>query len=269
METIKIAFNYRNSIENIDFDKCTKSIRVLSDTFCICIHETDSNETYLINQYQIPNNITENEYIAYVSEANNQLSIECKTNIFYVYTKINTQIPSDYYAKEGDKAILTLLTSKGHDYIPLSETIDFYNFTNLSACNASLFSKIQEHFADFKVKTTISSLFSMLINYNESEKKVLIFVEKMHFTILAAEKNYFLGANGFGFVNEADFTYYTMNFIRKIFIKTNDIQIIICGNIEERSPIFQSLKKYFNQTCILQAKNETKINHYHYYCDIF
>lgn len=269
METIKTAFSYNNLIENIDFNKCTKSIRLLSDTFCICIHEHGGKEPYLINQYTIPSDLREKQFIAYISEANTQLSMVCKINIFYVYTKINTQIPTDYYLKEGDKAILSLLTSKGEDHMPISENIDFYNFTNFSACNKSLYDNIQEHFPDFKLKTSISSLFSILYNYNESEKKVLIFVEKMHFTILAAEKNIFFGANGFSFVNEADFTYYTVNFIRKIFIKTNDIQIIICGNIEEKSPIFQSLKKYFYQTCILQSKNETKIDHYHYYCDIF
>ena len=269
METIKTAFSYKNSFENIDLNICTKSIRLLSDTFCICIHETDSKKSYSINQYTIPSDLIENEFIVYISEANRQLSMECKTNIFYVYTKINTQVPTDYYTKEGDKAILSLLTSKAEDYISLSENIEFYNFFNISACNKSLYTNIQQHFPDFKLKTSISNLFSNLYNYSESEKKVLIFVEKLHFTILAAEKKYFLGANGFSFVNEADFTYYTVNFIRKIFIKTSDIQIIICGNIEERSPIFQSLKKYFNQTCILQAKNETKTDHYHYYCDIF
>lgn len=269
METINPTFSYTNHIENIDLNKCTKSIRLSSNNFCICVHQTDDNKLYLINQYDIPLTLSEKELMGYIAETNKQLQIDCKKNFFYFYTKINTQIPNEYYTKEGNEHILSLLTSNAENYTPVNEHIDLYDFQNLSAWETSTYNDIKNNFPDFKLKTTISNLFLILHHYNQSEKKALIFVDKKHFTILAADKNYFLGANGFHFVNEADFTYFTVNFIRKIFAQTNDIQIIICGNIEENSPVFQSLKKYFNQSHILQHTHSNEIENYHYFCDMF
>ncbi len=269
MNTMTPAFAYKSNKENIDLVKYTKSIRFTSNGFTISIHNDEINDLYLVNYYELPSSLSEKEKVNAICDLNKNVGINCNKNLFYFYSRINTQIPKDFYEKESDEAILSLLTPESNTSSLLSEWIDKYEFYNLSVWNTSLLSMIRELFPDFTVKTCITSLFNVLYASNESEKKVVLFVENMHFTILAADKTHFLGANGFNFFNEADFLYFTVNFIRKIFVQSDDVHILMGGNIEERSPIFLSIKKYFKQTTVFQNTHSFEIENNHYFCDLF
>ena len=269
MNTITPSYSFINSKDNFELSNYTKSIRLTLNGFTFSVYNDESHDLYLLNHYDLPSSINNKDIIHLIADVNNSLGISCKKNLFYYYTHTNTQIPTDYFEKESENDILTLLTPESNSSTILSERIDLYEFYNLSVWDKTFLSAIRETFPDFTIKSILSNLFKLLHVSNESEKKVLLFIENMHFTILAAEKKQFLGANGFSFTNESDFIYYAVNFIRKLFVQTNDIQIVFGGNIEERSPIFQSVRKYFKQTSILQNTHSYAIENNHYFCDLF
>ncbi len=269
MELIALTFSYKSNKDNLNIAGYTKSIRLLSNELTIAIHNAETNDLYLLNQYKISLPYNHRELIASIAEINENLQIECKKNVFYLYTHTNTQIPKDFYSKKNEDTLIPLLTSDADSFSAITEWIDSYNFYNFSICESVLKQAIIEYLPKFSLKTTISNLFRLINNYSQTEKKVVIFVENMHFTILAAEKNSFLAANGFTFTNESDFIYYIANFIRKIFVQTEEIQIIILGHIEEDAPIFQIVKKYFKQTIICKNTHLHLIENYHYFSDLF
>lgn len=269
MDTCTLAFNYESDIEAIRITQCIKSIRLNSDGFTVSIHHEETRKIHLIHQYSLATSLSDKEKINQIVKIDNELNINCRKKIFYYHTQINTQIPEDYYTKENKDNILPLLTPKSETSTLLSEWIDAYKFHNLSVWDKTLLENIEESFPEFTIKTCISNLFNLLHTFDKSEKKVILFIDNRRFTILAAEKNSFLGTNSFSFTNEADFVYYIVYFIRKIFIRTDNIHISVGGNIEEQSVLFQSIKKYFKQLSILHYTHLNEIDNGHYFCDLF
>ncbi len=269
MNTSTLAFSYESDIENIRITQCIKSIRLNSDGFTVSIHHEETRKVHLIHQYNLSSTLSDEEKINQIVKTDKELNINCRKKIFYYHTLINTQIPEDYYTKENKDNILPLLTSKSETSTLFPERIDTYKFYNLSVWDKTLFADIKESFPGFTIKTCISNLFNLLHLFDKSEKKVILFIENRRFTILAAEKNSFLGTNSFSFTNETDFIYYIIYFIRKIFIRTENIHISIGGNIEEQSVLFQSVKKYFKQTSIFHHTHLSEIDNGHYFCDLF
>ncbi len=269
MELISLVFTYKSDKENVNMANYTKSIRLLSNEVTIAIRHAETKDLYLLNQYKLPSSYNNRDLIAQIAEINENLQLECKKNIFYLYNKINTQIPKDFYDKKNEDALIATLTPDSQLFSSITEWIDIYDFYNFSICEDALKKAIDEYFPKFLLKTTISNLFQLINNYNQTEKKILVFVENKHFTILAVERNNFLAANGFSFANELDFTYYIVNFIRKIFVQTEEVQIMMIGHIEEESPVFRMVKKYFKDTLIDKNTGLALVENSHYFCDLF
>lgn len=269
MDTLTPTFHYINNIDNSDISSFTKSIRLTSNNFSIIIHHEETKVIHLINTYTFPITLLdEKDIVSLINDANNHIDIKCKKNTFYIYSKTNTQIPQSFYSEEDINLITPLIINEAHLYKAHTDFIDLYNLYNISAIKNSLFEHIKSFFPDFEIKSHISNLFSLISKTNTEKNTILIFVENMHFTALAMQNQQYIGANGFQFSNETDFTYYIVDFIRKIFKTGKNISALMCGNIEEQSPIFQLTKKYIHKLSIIKESNFSQLDNYHYFCDI-
>lgn len=268
MKALTPTFCYINPIDNSDISSFIKSIRLTSNNFSIILHQEDTKVIHMINTYTFPITLNEKDIVSLIYEANNQIDIKCKKNIFYIYSKTNTQIPQSFYSNEDINHIIPLIINEAHQYKAHTDFINPYDLYNISAIRNSLFESIESLFPDFEIKSQISNLFSLISKINKEKNTILIFVENMHFTALAIQNHQFIGANGFQFSNETDFTYYIVDFIRKIFKTEKNISALMCGNIEEHSPIFQLTKKYIHKLSIIKQTNFSQLENYHYFCDI-
>lgn len=268
MDTLIPSFQYVNSIEKVDASACIKSIRLTSNVCTIAIYHPETKDIHLINTYNIDPSLKENEIVSWISEINNKLNIPCQKNVFYIYTKSNTQIPKEYYEEKEINHILSLIYPEDPQGKACPEFVDVYELYNLTKCNQTLLGSIQSLLPEFEIKTHISTLFTLLSRIQEKENTALIFIENMHFTILASHNHNFLGANGLNFTKESDFVYYTVDFLRKIYPSSEPVFLYICGNIEEQSPIFSLTKKYIKNLSILKQTNSSELDNYHYFSDI-
>lgn len=268
MNTLTPTFHYINPSENSDKSSYVKSIRLTSNDFSIIIHQKETKVIHLINTYTFPNTLNEKDIVSLIYEANNQIEIICKKNTFYIYCKTNTQIPQNFYSVEDISHIIPLIINEAHQYKAHTDFIKPYDLYNISAIRKPLIESIESFFPDFEIKTHLSNLFSLISEINKEKNTILIFVENMHFTALALQNHQFIGANGFHFSNESDFAYYIVDFIRKIYKTEKNISALMCGNIEERSPIFQLTKKYIHKLSIIKQTDFSQLDNYHYFCDI-
>ena len=271
MKKATLVFCYPNdktfSIE--DWGEATFVIRMLSSGFCLAILSEKGNILSL-NRYSFLPNLSIEEKIEAIENARELYHLRCGKTIFQLYTNINTQIPEDFYVENLNNTIADLLVPKSKDYVPLAEKIAKEPLYNISLWNAVLLKKIKEKFPNYELRTTMGSLLAK-IEQRKPQEECFVFVEDNNFTIIAKNENGLLACNCFDFENEADFLYYCLLFLRKLYPNIEAVPLALGGNIATQFPLFQSLKKYMAKVELIEKNNEAidPIVNYHYYCDIF
>lgn len=262
-----LVFSYTNDKADVNAINNTKSIRMSSEGFCIAITSSENRLEKLFH-YSYASGLSWKEKLEVIVYFDKEES-KCIRNIFRIYTEYNTQIPQEFYSPDDEPKIAALLTGNPKDYIPISEKIDSWKLYTISLWEKELGVGIKEKFPDFQLSTTMASLMDCLSN--QEQEAAFVFIENKNFTIVVGNKKNLLGANTFSFTSETDFLYYCLAFLRKIFPKTSDIPLVLCGNIVEQSPLFTAAKKYFSSVKLIAPteSNDLPIDNYSYYCDLF
>ena len=262
-----LVFSYANDNADIPTIGKTKLIRMSSEGFYIAI-TSSQNCLDKLSHYSYSSGLSWKEKLEIIADFDKEES-KCSQNIFRIYTEYNTQIPEEFYFRDDETKIAALLRDNAKDYISISEKIESWKLYNISLWDKKLEVDIKETFPDFQLSTTIASLMRAVLV--QQKQTAFVFIENNNFTIVAGSTENLLGANTFSFTSEADFLYYNLAFLRKIFPKTNNIPLILCGNIIEQSPLFTAMKKYFSSVKLITPNNKTNfpIENYSYYCDLF
>jgi hypothetical protein len=268
METASLVFAYSNDnrLNTEDLSAANCVIRMLSGGFCLAVVSKDGSVLSL-NQYVFPQTLSAEEKIDAIADARQDFHSHCGKTFFQLYTAVNTQIPEVYYVENLNNAIADLLVNRPKDYVPVEKKIAGEPLYNLSLWEAVLLKKVKEKFPHCELKTTIGALLEKMA-MRKPQTEALVFVEDMNFTILARNEKILLGCNSFAFETEADFLYYCLYFMRKIYANAETVPLVLCGNIMAESPLFTALKKYVANVELLK-NNAVNVANYHYYCDIF
>ena len=244
-----------------------KVIRMQSKGFCIAVF-SDKRKTERLFQYSFEaNTLSVKDKLEAIATANQELDIDCKNNYFRLYTQYNTQIPSEFYQQESDKAILPLIVEHSEKYVPVAEKVEDWNIYNVSAWEKNLHRSIKKKFPDYELGTVLSSLLPIIAR-EKNGKDVLVFVDDNNFTIIATDRHKMLGMNTFDFVNEGDFFYYLYGFLRKMYIYPDTVSLKLGGNIAHKSLLYNVLAKYFSSVEMVSSY-PCPIDNYSYFCDLF
>lgn len=267
MEKAISVFGYSNDdrLSAADFSSAEFAIRMLSGGFCLAVLSKDG-EILALHQYSFLPNLSVEEKITAIETARQPFHLKCEKTVFQLYTNVNTQIPEAFYAENLNPAIADLLVNKSKDYVPVGEKIGNEPLYNLSLWNTALMKKIKSTFPNYELKTVIGSLLEKVAR-REPQDEAIVFVEDMNFTIIARNAKGLLGCNCFAFDAEADFLYYCLYFLRKMYPHVDAVPLTLCGNITAQSPLFTAVKKYVARVELLENPAATIAN-YHYYCDI-
>ena len=211
-------------------------------------------------------NLSVEEKITAIENACESFHLECEKAVFQLYTDINTQIPEEFYVENLNNTIADLLVTHSKKYVPVGEKIANEPLYNLSLWDAVLLKKVKEKFPHYELKTTIGSLLAKVARRKLQEEAV-VFVEDNNFTIIARNAKGLLGCNCFAFESEADFLYYCLYFLRKLYPNADTVPLTLCGNIAEESPLIASLRKYLVKVEMIGSENDSILNE-HYYYDI-
>jgi len=264
----ELVFSYTRENADVNALGNTKSIRMSSDGFCISIVSSQNQLNEFVHYVFTPN-LSIKEKIKSIATIEKKQKTNCEHTVFKFYTHLNTQIPEEFYDKEDEHKIIPLLTEKAEQYVSLAEKIESWKLYTVSLWKAEFMKEIQKTFPTFQLSTTMTSL--MDFASTQEKETAIIFVENNDFTIIAANKERLLGANTFSFTTEADFLYYCMAFLRKMFPKMDTLSLTLCGNIMEKSPLFNAIRKYFTSVTFVMPdnKNDFPIENYSQYCDLF
>ena len=267
MEKAISVFCYSNDNEAFaeDLSGATFVIRMLSGEFCLAVLAKDGSVRSL-NQYTFSPNLSIEEKITAMEDARKPFHLACGKAVFQLYTGINTQIPEEFYVENLNNTIADLLTTHPKEYVPVGEKIAGEPLYNLSLWNAVLLKKIKEKFPHYELKTTICSLLTKILR-RKPQEETFVFVEDNNFTIIAKNTKGLLACNSFAFETEADFLYYCLYFMRKMYKNIETIPVTLCGNITAQSSLFVSIKKYVAKV-ELAVSEDNPIANEHYYYDI-
>ena len=264
----ELVFSYTR--ENTDENALvnTKSIRMSSDGFCISVISSQNQLDEFV-QYVFAPNLSVKEKIKSVATVEKKQKYNCEDAVFKLYTRRNTQIPEEFYDKEDECKIISLLVDQAEQYVPLAEKIESWQLYTISLWETEIFLEIQKEFPKFQLSTTMASLMGFVSK--QEKETALVFVENNNFTVIAANKKGLLGANTFSFASETDFLYYCIAFLRKMFPKVDSLPLTLCGNIMEGSPLYNAIGKYFASVTFVipENKDDFRIENYSQYCDLF
>ena len=244
MEKVISVFCYAVDNERSDeiLSSATFVIRMLQGGFCLAVLSKDG-VVLSLKQYSFLPNLSVAEKIDAIEKTCEPFHAKCGKAVFQLYTNYNTQIPEEFYVENQNDAIADLLTGHSKECVPVAEKIADEPMYNLSLWNAVLFKKVKEKFPNYELKTTIGSLLVKILVRKPKEESI-VFVEDNNFTILARNAKGLLACNSFAFETEADFLYYCLSFLRKLYPNAEAVPLTFCGNITEQSPLFTSIKKY-------------------------
>ena len=248
-----------------DLSTAVFTVRMLSGGFCLAVLSKEGKVLYL-NQFAFPPNLSVEEKINMIENARPPFHSECGKAVFQLYTNINTQIPESFYAENVNDAVAELLITNSKKYVPVAEKIAEVALYNLSLWEAVLLKKVREHFPDYELKTVLGALLAKTAD-RKPQEETFVFVEDMNFTMLARNAKGLLACNSFAFETEADFLYYFLYFLRKMYLNAENVPIWFCGNITRQSSLFKAVKKYVSNVELLENGTDT-IENQHYYSDI-
>jgi hypothetical protein len=270
MEKAYSVFCYSddNQLVVADLSKAVFVVRMLSSGFCLAVL-AEHEQVLALNHYTFSHGLSVEDKIDTIENVREEIHLKCGKAVFQLYTNVNTQIPEEFYEENLNKAIAELLVSKSKDYVPMGEKIADEPLYNLSLWNAALLKKVKEKFPDYELQTTMGKLLTNVLCKNSGEES-FVFVEDNNFTIIAKNGNGLLAANCFAFENEADFLYYALHFLRKIYPNAETVPLTVGGNITAQSSLFTALRKYSARVKLIENTSESmrSIANYHYYCDI-
>jgi len=264
----KQIVSYINANADVNAEEKRKTIRMSSEGFCVAVVSSQNKLDELVH-YEFAPNLSLKEKVQAIVEIEKNQKYICKERIFRFYTNLNTQIPEEFYTAKDEQSIIYLLTDKPEQYICTAEKIEAWKLYTVSLREKEFMKEIQMAFPDFELSSTMASL--MNFTAQQQQEIALIFVENNNFTVIAANEKGLLGANTFSFSTEADFLYYCLAFLRKMFVHSNSLSILLSGNIVEGSSLYNAIGKYFTSVRLVSPENteDFPIENYARYCDLF
>lgn len=251
------AFNPADSLS------CHFSAQVSSTAFAYAILHVAENKYVALKQYSL--NVTDNHTIAEVLRdlAKNEEVFRrtYKSTQFSIINQRSTLVPKPFFSKENQVEYLAFNTkvndgdSIHHD---LLKNIDAYNIYSIPA---ELENVIRRNFPKATFIHYSSALIeSLILGYkNVSDKLVFVNVRQGEFDVVVLNKRQLAFYNSFSYQATEDLVYFTLFIYEQLKLNPEKEELILLGDIEKNSAIFNLLYKYIRN--ISFAKRNDSFNY--------
>lgn len=252
-----------SSVTNTDFKETQLSIQINLDGFSFCIYKLPEKEPILFQRIDFNEKATTPErHLKQIETifSENKFLNESFNHVSVVHqNELATLVPAIHFDENNLKNYL-INTVK---VLP----IDFISFENIPTLDATAvyipFVNINNflfnQYGSFEYYHCFSRLAELLkkedlINPNN---KIFVQVNRNDFELLAFKNNQLQVINRFDFITAEDFIYYILFVAEQLNLDTESFELILIGDIEKESELFDILYKYIRN--IRFYNNDTEL----------
>ncbi len=225
------------------------SILLSLDELFFCILDTTRNKYIALKSYQLQNIYNFQllcEKLTQLLTQTNFLKNTYKSVKIIFVNKKSTLIPLPLFEKDKKDTYLKFnhnIEEESIIYDKLNNP-EAYNIYALPKC---IETKLKDTFSDYKINHHSSCLIeSLLFQYKNQapEEKMFVNVSNSYFDIIVIKNKELLLYNYFNYKTCEDFIYYILFVLEQLKLNPENIDLILLGNIEKRSDLYQILYKY-------------------------
>ncbi len=254
-----LSLLYTLSDEKPLTDTTKEVVRLSSEGFCVAF--TDEHKILRLSQYGFTTPLSEKEKIEEIAHLVNTLDT-ANEHIFSYANFANTQIPCELFSEKIILPTMTALVDNTDRYHFIHEEITDYQLVNISAWDKDIYQTVEKLVPDYQCTSLSTALLKISASLQEN---IAVYVDNSVITIIVKKDKQLQAINSFYFSNEADFCYYLLAFLRKFAPDYVMQTTILLGNINNTSPICETLKRYFKN---IQILSHPAMDTYHHYCDL-
>ncbi|TVZ57245.1 uncharacterized protein DUF3822 [Lutibacter sp. Hel_I_33_5] len=247
-----------NSIETTN--KNIVSIQFSLDGFSFCVKNSATKETLHFESFSFDKTIaTPNillDKLAATFKENNILQQDFATITAIHTNNLFSLVPNEYFDENNLKEYL-----QHNIKILANDLLVFDDLKEIEAKNVyvpyvNINNFIFQNFGTFEFKHHLSVLIDKLISNNKSEEKVMyVNVHPKNLDIVVIENNKLILANCFSFETKEDFIYYILFVAEQLKLDTDTIQLILLGDIDTESEIYNSTYDYIRKVDFIENTN--------------
>lgn len=245
------------SIDRNKTDQYRLSIRLALDGFSFCILDSKRNKYIAFELFHFPLNTShllsgnlsdvQAQHIDRILYARKWLLKEYESIHVVLENSKSTLIPFPLFeAKDKD------LYLKFNYHLRPDEQIVYDKLNNLEAYNvyalpAAIRDKIFSFFPSCNFSHFSSTLIeSLIIRYKNQEIPDTIFanIRANHFDMVGFRNHKLIYFNSFTYRSKEDFTYFLIFVMEQLSLNPENVQLIMMGEIEKRSPVFEMIYTY-------------------------
>ncbi len=256
---IKPDIFYQDKSFDITFpEKYTLSIRLGSDGFSFLLLDVSQHKYVVFLNYNIVNLwFDETRFTAIwkvIFNTHQWLNKSFKSTHIFIENQYSTLIPGVLYNANQMSEYLRFNMGEipyemKYDAAPIKQISAYQVFSYPAFCEKLW----QETLAQYKaLHFSIPMIESLLIKNKHKilDKKVFLHVRKKHIDIIILEKEGLLFYNTFEYTTQEDLLYYLLYVFENQKLNTEEIPLMITGDIEKQSTVFDLIKTYIRHVSL-------------------
>jgi hypothetical protein len=225
------------------------SIQISLNGLSFCILNRDTNTITLLNHFEKEKKLSPFEALDFLKHLLNTEEELQKSfnNVHVIYVnELATIVPKPLF-NEDFLADYLKFNSKilKSDFIAF-DTIDINDSVNVYVPYVNINNYIYDTFGAFTYNHFSSILIDKILQLEKhaDNEKLYVHVNKDHFEIVVTNKGKLILYNTFDYSTKEDFIYYILFTIEQLKLNPEKIDLVLFGNIEKDSSLFEMLYKY-------------------------
>jgi hypothetical protein len=169
---------------------------------------------------------------------------------FMGYTQQNTLVPASYFSQDHLIDYMDFNTGSASDGELFSNNIRVLDSFSVFSLSRALVSLITLHFKKVEFSSQTSPFLWNVLNQSGSLNNTAMYVglNADFFDVAVTGIGKLLLYNTFQYVNETDLLYYVLYVCKQLSLKTNDLPLILSGEMSSRLVFSEMLKQYLPAT---------------------
>jgi hypothetical protein len=165
---------------------------------------------------------------------------------FIGYTQQNTIVPASYFSPDHLVDYMDFNAGGAADGELFSNNIRSLDAYCVFSLSRALVSLITLHFKKVEFSSQASPFLWNALNQSGSHKNIAMYMglNADFFDVAVVESDKLLLYNTFQYVNETDLLYYVLYVCKQLSLKTNEIPLILSGEMSSRLVYSEMLKQY-------------------------
>lgn len=252
---------------NIDFSKFENnhlSIWLSLDGFSFCVKKHLSDEVEILGVYPFEekNNLPTYllQQVKEIYEKEPVLSQKYKSVTVSHSNHLVTQVPSAFFNENQLKTYLqNTVKVLDNDYITY-DVIDNLEIVNVYIPFVNINNYLLDKYGSFVFKHSATILIEKLQFLSKKNRdSCFVNVHASTIEVVVFKNNVFTLYNCFFCETKEDFSYYILFVAEQLEMHLEEFQLTLMGEIDEKSPLYKTIRKYVQKITFYQPKKRSKL----------